>query len=222
MQVFKDGKDLNCVIRYSTKSKIYLRAKENFVLITCPKKTPNKYIEELVLRYFDDLYNSMLKKQKQEIIHYNGVGYIPKFFIANKNQVVINGNEIWLCAKKSELEAYKKVLHEFYKKELINEVNKIIDEAKKDFSDITNFPTIEFSYMSSMFGNYTRRKHRVKLSTMLIKYDFKFIKYVLYHELSHVYEANHSDKFYKVFVSKYPKAIEVRKELKKIKYYDYI
>lgn len=222
MQVTKDDKVLICEIKKSTKRKIYLRAKENYILVTCPKKTTDNYILELVLKHFDSLYDSMLKKKKQDIVHYNGVGYRPRFFIGKSNGVVINNDEIWICAKKDDITCYKKALHEFYKKELINEFNKLIDEAKKDFYEVKNFPTFEFRYMISMFGNYSRSKHHVKLSTILIKYDFKFIKYVLYHELSHIMEMNHSDKFYKVLVAKYPKALEIRKELKKIKYYDCI
>ena len=73
-----------------------------------------------------------------------------------------------------------------------------------------------------MFGNYNKRYHRIKLSSLLAKYDYKFIKHVLYHELSHVEVLNHSKEFFSYFESKYPNAKLVRKELKKIKYNDYI
>ena len=222
MQVIKDGKTINYEIRRSTKKKIYLRAKENYVLVTCTKRTTNKHIEELILKYFDELYNTLLKHQKQYVIHYNGIAYKPRFFVGKSNAVMINGDEIWICAKKDDEVSYKKALHDFYKKELINEFNKIIDIAKKEFYDVKKFPTFEFRYLTSMFGNYSPSKHHIKLSTMLVKYDFKFIKYVLYHELSHIFISNHSSEFYKVFVNKLPNALELRRELKKIKYYDYI
>ena len=222
MQVTKNGKSLNYKINYSTKRKIYLRAKEDGIYVSCPKKTSSNYIDELILKYFDSLYETYIKQQKQEIIHYNGKSYIPKFFVGKSNGVMINDNEIWIYAKKNDLEHFKNALYDFYKKELKNQVELLLEDAKKDFFEVRNFPSFEYRYMKSMYGNYSRSKHHVKLSLLLAKYDFKFIKYVLYHELSHIMEMNHSDKFYNLFVSKYPLAIETRKEFKKIKYNDYI
>lgn len=222
MQVVKNGKTLNVVVKRITKSKIYLRAKEEFVLVTCTKKTTIKHIEELVLKHFDFLYSEMQKKKTQDVIHYNGIAYKPRFFVGKSNAVMINGDEIWICAKNNNKDEYKKALHEFYKNELINEFNKLIDQAKIDFYEVKRFPTFEFKYLKSVYGNYSSGRHHIKLSTILVKFDFKYIKYVLYHELSHILECNHSSRFYKVFVAKYPKAIEVKKEMNKIKYYDYI
>jgi predicted metal-dependent hydrolase len=74
--------------------------------------------------------------------------------------------------------------------------------------------------MKSMFGNYHKVKHHVKLSSILAKYDYKYIKFILYHELSHVVEFNHTKKFFAYYEAKYPNAISVRKVFKKIKYND--
>ena len=222
MQITKDFKTIEYSVKHSTKRRIYLRVRDGYVFVTCPKKTTNKKVEELILEYFDSLYEKTIQTKKQEIIHFKGTPYKPKFFVGNCNSVTINDDEIWICSKKNDLASYKKILYEFYKRELINEVNSLISDAKKDFYEVKNFPTFEFRYLKSMFGNYTRSKHHIKLSTMLAKYDFKFIKYVLYHELSHVFEMNHSKKFYAVFDMKFPDLKMVKAQFKKIKYYDYL
>ena len=71
----------------------------------------------------------------------------------------------------------KKILYDFYKREVEKEVEKLISEAKKDFSEIS-FPTISVRFMKSMFGNYHKVKHHVKLSSILAKYDYKYIKFI--------------------------------------------
>ena len=115
----------------------------------------------------------------------------------------------------------KKALYNFYKQEVEKEIVRIIRDAMDDFSDI-NFPSISVRYMKSMFGNYNKQKHHIKLSSLLAKYDYLYIKHVLYHELCHVSVFDHSAKFMKLFEEKYENARLVRKSLKKIKYNDYI
>ena len=149
----------------------------------------------------------------------NGIPYKPRYFVSDKNKVMIVGDEIYLYSKDDSLEKYKKILYDFYKKEVEKEIEKLISEAKKDFSEIA-FPTISVRFMKSMFGNYHKVKHHVKLSSILAKYDYKYIKFILYHELSHVVEFNHTKKFFAYYEAKYPNAISVRKVFKKIKYND--
>jgi predicted metal-dependent hydrolase len=43
----------------------------------------------------------------------------------------------------------------------------------------------------------------------------KYIQYVAAHECAHLVQKNHSDKFWKVVESLYPKYKEVRKEMRK-------
>jgi predicted metal-dependent hydrolase len=209
-------------ISYSTKKKIYIRVKNGFVNVSCPKNTSTKYIEELLYKYFDNLLEKVKKTKIQNIIHVNGIGYTPKFFIGKRKGVAIIENEIWITATKNSLDEYKKVLNDFYKEEIAKILPLIIEESKRDFYEIKKFPEVKLRYMKSMFGNYNRKTNIVKLSTILAKYDYMYIKHVLYHELSHVFEMNHSKKFYAVFDNKYPNAKAVRKQFKKIKYYDYI
>lgn len=209
-------------ISYSTKKKIYIRVKNGFVNVSCPKNTPTKYIEELLFKYFDNLLEKVKKNKTQNIIHLNGIGYTPKFYVGKRKGVAIMENEIWITATKNSLDEYRKVLNDFYKEEIAKILPSIIEESKRDFYEIKKFPEIKLRYMKSMFGNYNRKTNIVKLSTILAKYDYMYIKHVLYHELSHVFEMNHSKKFYAVFDNKYSNAKAVRKQFKKIKYYDYI
>ena len=143
------------------------------------------------------------------------------FLISNQPRVEVNGDSIYLYSKKDDLKSYQKVLHDFYKCEIEKELSKIIYDAQYDFKEII-FPTISVRYMVSMFGNYNKKKHHIKLSSILARYDYKYIKFILYHELCHVLVFNHKKEFYDLYEKKYPNAKMERKIFKKIKYNDYI
>jgi hypothetical protein len=53
------------------------------------------------------------------------------------------------------------------------------------------------------------------LNLQLIHLSQKYIQYVAAHECAHLVQKNHSDKFWKVVESLYPKYKEIRKEMRK-------
>lgn len=211
----------NYVIRRTTKKKIYIRVKENLVVISCTKKTNSTYIKQILSENIDFIKEQLSLTNKELVVHLNDKLYSLKLEKGVKSSIQIDENMICITAKNTEINSYKKVLDELYKFEINKELCKIIYEAEKSFPEV-KMPNIIIRNMKRALGNYNRRKHLITLSTRLGKYDYKYIKFVLYHELSHVLEFNHSQKFYKVFESKYPNAKQITKVLKKIKYNDYI
>ena len=117
-----------------------------------------KEVKELFAKHIDFIKEQLILTKKEDVIHVNGTPYKPRYFVGDKNKVMIIGDEIHLYSKDNSLEKYKKILYDFYKREVEKEVEKLISEAKKDFSEIA-FPTISVRFMKSMFGNY----HKVKL-----------------------------------------------------------
>ena len=216
-----DGVSFEYTIKRSTKNKVYIRVKNGVVNVSCHKNTSVSKIEELLKKHINFIKKHIGDSTEREFIHLNGIPYKPKFIPSDKNGVRLLENEIYIFSKKDESDAYKKVLYDFYKKEVETEISKILYEAQCDFAEV-NFPSISVRYMVSMFGNYNRKKHHIKLSSILAKYDYKYIKFILYHELCHVSVFNHSKEFYDLYEKKYFNAIIERKLFKKIKYHDYI
>lgn len=216
-----DGVSFDYIVRRTTKKKIYIRVKDGVVIVSATKFTTTSEIEQLLKKHILFIAKNLAKIENENVIHLNGIAYIPKFFIGKKDSVIVEGNEICITTKAYDYKMQKIALYNFYKREVEKEIVKIIKDAMYDFSDI-NFPSISVRYMKSMFGNYNKQKHHIKLSSLLAKYDYKYIKHVLYHELCHVTVFNHSNNFHALFESKYPNANVVRKSLKKIKYNDYI
>lgn len=220
-QVTINGLSFRYIVRRTTKSKIYIRVKDGVVVVSATKRTTINEIESILSKYIDFITKNLEKSVKEDAIHVGGVSFKPKFFIGEKTNVMIVDDEIHITTKSYDYELQKKALYSFYKGLVENELKNIIDEATYDFKEI-NLPSISIRYMKSMFGNYNKKKHHIKLSSMLAKYDFKYIKHVLYHELCHVSVFDHSAKFMKLFEEKYQNAKSIRKSLKKIKYNDYI
>jgi hypothetical protein len=58
-------------------------------------------------------------------------------------------------------------------------------------------------------------KQDIVLNLQLVHLPQKYIQYVAAHECAHLIQKNHSDKFWKVVESLYPKYKEIRKEMRK-------
>jgi len=67
--------------------------------------------------------------------------------------------------------------------------------------------------MKTQWGNCKTKTGELTFSTGLIKKPLRCIEYVVAHELAHLIEANHSEKFYAVIAKHFPYWREVRKEL---------
>ena len=172
-----DGVSFYYEIKRTTKKKIYIRVKDGIVKVSATKNITLKEVKELFAKHIDFIKEQLILTKKEDVIHVNGTPYKPRYFVSDKNKVMIIGDEIYLYSKNDSLEKYKKILYDFYKKEVEKEIEKLISEAKKDFSEIA-FPTISVRFMKSMFGNYHKVKHHVKLSSILAKYDYKYIKFL--------------------------------------------
>ena len=217
-KIIIDGNSYNYEIYHKNRKTISIKVKNGLVIVFAPILMRKKEIERLLLKHKNFIIKHYQNSIIKEEIHVGGISYTPLFLIGNPN-VDLDFPYIKIYAKKALAEEYKKILYNFYKDELVKEVNKLILEAKSDFKEVI-FPDIKCKYMKSMFGNYYKNKNLINISTMLIKYDYRFIKSVLYHELSHIFEFNHSKRFYDIYEAKYPNAKKIQRELKSIKYHD--
>ena len=68
--------------------------------------------------------------------------------------------------------------------------------------------------MTTRWGVCNVKDKSVTLNLELMKRDLKYLDYVIIHELSHLIEANHSDKFWKIVEENCPDYKKIRKEMK--------
>ena len=111
-----------------------------------------------------------------------------------------------------------KKLEKFYKEQTINLAKKIISEELKlkmiEF-DLENIE-LKSQLMKSRFGSCNTRTKAIKLNSLLARFEPKFLRAVLIHEIVHLKVANHQKNFYNELFKFVPDYQFLRKELNKL------
>ena len=65
-----------------------------------------------------------------------------------------------------------------------------------NYMGINNIPKIILKKVKGYLGQYNKKKHQITLNILIAHLDRDCIKYVLVHELSHIYHMNHGKDFW--------------------------
>ncbi len=74
-------------------------------------------------------------------------------------------------------------------------------------------PALAIRRMTSRWGSYSRRTHRICMNLELIKTDLKQIDYILIHELCHITQGAHDKAFYQLLSQHRPEWKRLKAEL---------
>ncbi len=208
-------------IRRNSKG-ISLRIRDGILSFTSRYPLKRSDIERMIDKNLDTILESLEKskaKEKSNIIHYLGKAYNVKIIEANINNIEINENEFIIYTKHNEDSYNKKIVHSFYQLFLENYMNYEIVKAKNIYG-IDFDIEIKYKTVKSYFGNCYWNKRIIDFNTILAKYDPIYIKTVLYHELGHFFNHNHSASFYYKCEMALPGFTKTDRALKKIHYND--
>ncbi len=132
---------------------------------------------------------------------------IKKAFVDNEKRIIYLP-----AAKRSTIEKRQKILYEFYRKEVENEISNVLDECT---GIVGERPTeIKVRNMKN-WGNCRSRDRRITLNLKLAMKDKICLQYVLIHELTHLIEFNHGKNFKKLMDEFLPNWREIKKILNK-------
>ena len=210
MYIEIDNSKYEVVIIKKNNKNTYIRVKDDLkIYVTTNRFVTNRYIENLINENINNI-RSMLEKAK------NKNEKSKKMLILGKEVNVIS------FSMQDEPELYN---NKFYVKN-IDKLDKYIKiYALKIFSERLNiiynlfeenipYPKLRIRKMTTRWGVCNKRDRVVTLNLELIRMDFKYIDYVIVHELSHFIHFDHSKEFWNL-VSKYCKNYkEIRKEMK--------
>ena len=129
-----------------------------------------------------------------------------------KPDVVLNENSIDLYVKKnSDIRNRFSVLESWYRYnlniialELIRKWEKIMDVSIDEF---------RIKKMKTRWGTCNRKAKRIWLNSELAKRPIQSIEYIVVHELIHLLERNHNERFYALMTNFLPDWKSYRKEL---------
>ena len=130
---------------------------------------------------------------------------IPKVVIKNKTTL-----ELYI-SKKSSVKKRNLVFDKFYRKELEKIIPNLVKKWEKNVGVTAN--DIRVKKMKTRWGSCNIEDKRVWLNLELAKKPRRCIGYVLLHELIHLIERNHSEKFIDILESIMPNWISIKDEL---------
>lgn len=135
---------------------------------------------------------------------YLGKRYILKVKKSGENVVKLKGGFIYVYTLNNESKSVKKLLIEWYMKHSIRIFEKHFKKCLNSFLRYKiGEPDLGIQRMKNRWGSCTAAG-KIILNPELIKAPTKCIDYVIYHELCHLIEPNHTKQFYALQDSIFP------------------
>ena len=146
-----------------------------------------------------------------------GKDYKVEIINSSINNVEVTNNSIKIYIKKNDEDLKIKVLKNFYKDKCIEIItpiyNQCLDIFLKDKNGVR--PRIEYKFYKGRWGAYYPKENKIVINCHLVKLNEEYIRYVIFHEISHTKIPNHSKEFYDVFSSVYDRVDEMKMKIKK-------
>lgn len=181
------------IIKKPTTKNIYIRVKEDLTIyVTCNSLTSNKKIMEVINSNYESL-KKMLKKAKQKQEFNSSFYYLGKKYdiVYTEFCDLTFGKDKVFVSKSFDLDKWKK-------KEALRIFSEHLEKCYHNFSRKIPHPTLRLRKMTSRWGVCNIKTKVITLNTELLTKELGCLDYVIYHELSHLVEANHSKKFWSV------------------------
>ncbi|MBP5708562.1 MAG: M48 family metallopeptidase [Bacteroidales bacterium] len=211
-------------IRYSRRKTISIAIKDGKVIVSAPHFTPKRYIASFV-----DSKESWIRKHlesQKSVIHlgsmpihdgadilFLGNNYHLSVEKSDKNTMEICGDNINVSTKDCDNSYLTKLVERWYKEQATIFFSGKLKECIALHPEYDFRPsTLVVKKMKSRWGSCSKNG-TITLNTSLMKIEPKFVEYVILHELSHLKEMNHSEKFYKILSDICPDYNALRKEM---------
>ena len=152
----------------------------------------------------------------KESHYFKGKRYLLKVIEHNaKPKVILKHSEIELYIRpNATIEKRKQILDEWYRAELKKLVPKMIEKWEKKIGVKSN----EFGIkkMKTKWGTCNTKAKRIWLNLEIAKKPFECLEYIIVHELVHLLERKHNEKFIKYMNEFMPKWRFYREELNRL------
>ena len=185
----------------------YIRVKDGKIYINTSKLTSNKTINKILNQEVNNIKKMIKKEQNKKNKNNYLLGHpIDIVIISNLTKPKFDNNKIYLKDMKQ--------LEPFYKNLALNIYQERLDKIYNDIEEKIPYPVIKIRKMKTRWGVCNRKTNTITLNLELIKYDYKYIDYVIFHELCHFIHFNHSLLFWEMVLKYVPNYKKLRKELR--------
>lgn len=175
-----------------------------------------KWLKERLKVYEEQIRLTKRRYVSGEDHYLNGKRYILTVVDSNKPSVTKIGTKklVMNVRKSSSVENKQRLMYSFYKTELEKKLNKFIPELEDIIGVSSNGYYIR--KMKNKWGSCNREKGTLIFNVELAKKSDNEIKYVIIHELVHLLEREHNDKFKELVCTYCPKWEIYHESLNKI------
>ena len=181
------------IVKKSTTKNLYIRVKDDLTIyVTCNTLTSNKKIMSVIEENYDSI-RRMLEKVKEKK-KFNSEFY----FLGKKYDIIYTENCDLKLGEKKVFVNRDFDLDKWKKKQALGIFSEHLEMCYNNFTRSIPYPKLRLRKMTTRWGVCNVKTHVITLNTELITKDLGCLDYVIYHELSHLIEANHSKKFWAI------------------------
>ena len=197
------------VVRKKTTKNTYIRIKdENIIYVTTNIRTTDKDINKLIEENKLSI-KRMLKKNSKKIDNNKD------FWFLGKRYEIVYTNNLGITLGEEKVFIDRQIdIDKWYKKQAKTIFLKHFNACYNNFSRKIPYPSLFIRKMTSRWGVCNTKLKKVTLNLELIKRDTAYLDYVIYHELSHLIEGNHSSRFWTIVEENCPNYKMIRKQMK--------
>lgn len=197
------------IVRKKTTRNTYIRVKENNIIyITTNIRTKDKDIIKLINENKLSILKMISKQNKKDLNNkdfwYLGQNY--EIVLTNSNTITLGDEKVFI-GKNVDIDKW-------YKKQAKTIFLEHFNDCYNRFSRNIIYPSLVIRKMKSRWGVCNTKLKKVTLNLELIKRDTVYLDYVIYHELSHLIEGNHSSRFWSIVEENCPNYKNIRKRMK--------
>ena len=207
-----DGKEYNIEIIYKNNKNMYLRIKDDLsIVITAPKRISFAKITKFVnsnLEYITKIVREKEAKIKKYEDKFLFLGKLYEVCYINKRGIELGENRVFIGKNVNVYNWYLKKAKEIF--------SAVFDECFEKFNYRGAKPLLKVRRMKSKWGVCNVTNNIITLNLELIKFNIKYLEYVIFHELCHLVYPNHSKDFWNLVEKYVPNYKVFRKEMKNI------
>jgi predicted metal-dependent hydrolase len=181
------------VLKKRTTKNLYIKVKDDLkIYITCNTFTSDREIKRIVDNNRKSiermLDRAIMLDEKKQDFYFLGKKY--DIVYTNIDEVSLGENKIFL-SKNIDLDKW-------LKKQALKIFSEHLENCYENFTRSIPHPSLRIRKMKTRWGVCNTKTYVITLNLELITKDINCLDYVIYHELSHLVEANHSKRFWAV------------------------
>lgn len=190
---YKDKSYDIVVLKKRTTKNLYIKVKDDLkIYITCNTFTSDREIKRIVNNNRKSiermLDRAIMLEEKKQDFYFLGKKY--DIVYTNIDEVSLGENKIFL-SKNIDLDKW-------FKKQALKIFSEHLENCYENFTRSIPHPSLRIRKMKTRWGVCNTKTYVITLNLELITKDINCLDYVIYHELSHLVEANHSKRFWTV------------------------